>query len=328
MSSVGKDMIWVFFSGTGTVTKLPKIGGVQSRPGGSIVKLNAKTMCIHVISEGCMAIAGWSMMYDYMMAYMAGAASIFIGYGQTHKVSARLAIGMRRILLGGGIAVTEIPFPSANDSVAGRQVSKMNGLVVWIWLKNAKFGMTNTGCCVMYYNMMAHMAGTACIIHDGQTDEICTRGSVGMRGILIGGGVTIPKIPFPGDNYSVGGGLVCEINDWLSWVRLVRYKGGMALMWRRMCHHHMVAKSGCTIWIVCCDRKADIIGAGRSVRMCWVLFGTGIAIAEIPFVTCNVSIGCRLVIEDYSISICGEMKARRAMVLCISLLERKQRTQQ
>ena len=78
MAIMGIGMLGVFLCGSAPVTKIPEVGGVGSRPGRSVGKLNSKAAGIRFECESGLAITGRWMIHLDMVAHMAGAAPIII----------------------------------------------------------------------------------------------------------------------------------------------------------------------------------------------------------------------------------------------------------
>lgn len=198
--------------------------------------------------------------------------------------------------------------------------------MVWIGLMRNKSGLAHPGRRMMNYNIVAHMAGaTSVIISNGQTNEIYARRSVSMRGVLVVGSISVAKIPFPGADITVASRFVRKVKGGVCGVRLMERKGSMTDIRWRMMYYYIMANGSCTIGIMSSDRQADIVGAGRSVGVRWVLFGAGIAVPKIPFIPRDISISGGLILEDNRVSIRCETKAWIAVMLCISLLKREHR---
>ena len=117
---------------------------------------------------------------------------------------------MHRILHGRGVAIAEDPLPGCNlrGTANGAQVLEGNRVRPADGVRG-KFGI---GLLVGGRGQAQGVHAEAVRGHD-ELNRVAARGGVLVRGILIQGGVAIPKVPFPADQVAeLQGALVLEMD--------------------------------------------------------------------------------------------------------------------
>ncbi len=167
---------------------------------------------------------------------------------------------------------------------------------------------------VMHHYFVTEMVGAAAVlICDGQAHQVSARLRISVRWVLFCRSVSIAKIPFPSTNDSIARRLIREIKG-RTQVRLMKIKGSMADPCWQVMYYHMVTECCRTIWIMRSDGQTNIVGAIVGISMHRVLFGARLAVAEVPEVSGNISVGCGLVVKGCRVSVGGEMKTRVAVL--------------
>ncbi len=270
-AACGVGMRRVLVGGGLAVAEVPEVGGDLTRR--LVGELDSQAVgCGGELSRQ------WGGDSDLLLGI--GALAVGVGEGEGDGIGAARGVGVRRVLVGGGLAVAEVP--EVGGDLTRRLVGELDSQAVGR-------GGELSGQWSSDSDLLLGIGALAVGVGDGEGDGVGAARGVGMRRVLVRGGLAVAEVP------EVGGDLTRRLVGELDGEAVGR-GGELSRQWRG--DNDLLLSIG-ALAVGVGDGEGDGIGAARGVGMRRVLVGGGLAVAEVPEVGGDLTRGlvCELDVE-------------------------------
>ncbi len=167
----------VLVGGGLAVAEVPEVGG-------DLTRRLVGELHVEAIGRGGELSRQWRGDNDLLLGVHG--STVGVADGESDGVGAARGIGMRWVLVGGGLAVAEIP--EVGGDLTRRLVGELHGEAVGRGGElSRQWGGDN--------DLLLGVRALAVGVGDGEGDDIGAACGVGMRRVLVGGGLTVAEIP-------------------------------------------------------------------------------------------------------------------------------------